>query len=95
LLREEDEGGKGWLGRPKAEAQWWFGGGGPKGGKGEWAGRDGRRGGPRLGRIRSWARIQKKFFSNFNLFLEFGRNLKICTRRFRIDFDTRIFCKIF
>jgi hypothetical protein len=34
-LREEDEGGAGWLGRPKAEAQWRFGGGGQKGGKGE------------------------------------------------------------
>jgi hypothetical protein len=75
-LREEDEGGTGWLGRPKAEAQWRFGGGGPNGGKGEWAGRGGRRDGPRLGRIRSRARIQKKFFLNFNLFLEFGRILK-------------------
>jgi hypothetical protein len=26
--REEDEGRAGWLGRPKAEAQWQFGGGG-------------------------------------------------------------------
>jgi hypothetical protein len=93
--REEDEGGASWLGRPKAEAQWRFGSGGPKGGKGEWAGWDGRRGGPQLGRIRSWARIQKKFFSNFNLCLEFGRTLKICTRRFIRDFDTRIFPKIF
>jgi hypothetical protein len=67
--REEDEGGAGWLDQPKAKAQWRFGGGGAKGGKGEWAGRGGRRGGPRLGRIRSQARIQKKFFSNFNLFL--------------------------
>jgi hypothetical protein len=65
-LREEDKGGAGWLGRPKAEAQWWFGVGGPKEGKGEWAGRGRRRCGPRLGRIRSRARIQKKFFSNFN-----------------------------
>jgi hypothetical protein len=47
--REEEEGGASWLGRPKAEAQWRFGGDGPKGGKGEWAGRGGRRGGPRLG----------------------------------------------
>jgi hypothetical protein len=93
--KEEDEGGAGWLGRPKAEAQWRFGGGGPKGGKGEWAGQGGRRGGSLLGQIQSWARIQKKFFSNFNLFLEFGRTLEICTRRFRRDFDTRIFPKIF
>jgi hypothetical protein len=55
----------------------------------------GRRGGPRLGRIQSRARIQKKFFSNFNLFLEFGRTLEICARTFRRDFDTRIFPKIF
>jgi hypothetical protein len=93
--REEDKGGAGWLGGPKAEAQWRFGGGGPKRGKGEWAGRGGRRGGPWLGRIRSRARTQKKFFSNFNLFLEFGRTLKICTKRFRRDFDMRIFSKIF
>jgi hypothetical protein len=64
--REEDEGGVGWLGRPMDEAQWRFGGGGPKEGKGEWASRGGRRGGPRLGQIPSRARIQKKFFSNFN-----------------------------
>jgi hypothetical protein len=95
FLSEEDEGGAGWLGRPKAEAQWWFGGDGPKGGKGEWAGRGGRRGGPRLGRIRSRARIQKNFFSNFNFFLEFGRTLEICTRRLRMYFDMRIFPKIF
>jgi hypothetical protein len=57
-LGEEDD-GAGWLGRPKAEAQGRFGGGGPKGGKGELAGSGGRRGGPRLGRIQSRARIQK------------------------------------
>jgi hypothetical protein len=28
--REEDKGGAGWLGGPKVEAQWRFGGGGPK-----------------------------------------------------------------
>jgi hypothetical protein len=93
--REEDEGGAGWQGRPKAESQRQFGGGCQKGRKGEWASRGGRRGGPRLGRIRSQARIQKNFFSNFNLFLEFGRTLEICTRRFRRDFDTRSFSKIF
>jgi hypothetical protein len=80
--REEDKGGVGWLGQPKAEAEWRFGGGDPKGGKGEWVGWRGRRGGPRLGRIRSRARIQKNFFSNFNLFLEFGRTLEILTRGF-------------
>jgi hypothetical protein len=48
-LRKEDEGGAGWLGRPKAEAQWRFGSGGPNEGKGEWAGRGVRRGG------RGWA----------------------------------------
>jgi hypothetical protein len=94
-LRVEDEGGAGWLGWPKVEAQWRFGSGGPKGGKGEWVGWGGRRGGPRLCRIRSRARNQKKFFLNFNLFLEFGRALEICTRRFRRDFDMMIFPKIF
>jgi hypothetical protein len=93
--REQDEGGAGWLGWPKVEAQWRFGGGGPKGGKGDWLGWGGRRGGPRLGRIQSRVRIQKIFFSNFNLFLEFGRTLEICIRRFRRDFDTMIFSKIF
>jgi hypothetical protein len=92
--REEDEGDAGWAGQRMMPS------GGlavvaQKGGKGEWAGRGGRRGGPRLGRIRSRARIQKKFFSNFNLFLKFDRTLEIYTRRFRRYFDTMIFPKIF
>jgi hypothetical protein len=92
--REEDEGDAGWVGQRMMPS------GGlavvaQKGGKGEWAGRGGRRGGPRLGRIRSRARIQKKFFSNFNLFLKFDRTLEIYTRRFRRYFDTMISPKIF
>jgi hypothetical protein len=43
------EGGAGWLGRPKAEAQWRVAAVAQWEGKGEWAGRGGRRGGPRLG----------------------------------------------
>jgi hypothetical protein len=64
--REEDDraGRAGWAGRRPRPRQ--FGNGSLKGGKGEWAGRSGRRGRPLLGRIRSRARIQKKFFSNFN-----------------------------
>jgi hypothetical protein len=50
-------GGACWLGRPKAEAQWWLVAVAQWEGKGEWADRGGRRGGLRLGRMRS--RIQK------------------------------------
>jgi hypothetical protein len=82
--------GRGGLAGP-AKAQWRFIGGGPKGGKGEWAGRGGWRGRPRLGRIRSRARIQKKF----QLILEFGGTFKICTRIFRNKFGMRIFPKVF
>jgi hypothetical protein len=40
-------------------------------------------------------KLKKKFFLNFQLILEFGRNLKNCTRRFRKRFDMGIFPKIF
>jgi hypothetical protein len=50
----------GWLGRQKAEAQLRLAVVAQKEGKGEWAvGVEGEAG-------RGWARIQKKFFSNFN-----------------------------
>jgi hypothetical protein len=65
-LMSAKEGGAGWLGRPKAEAKWRVAMVAQWEGKGEWAGQGGRRGGPQLGRIQSRARIQKKFFSNFN-----------------------------
>jgi hypothetical protein len=67
----------------------------PREGKGEWAGRGGRRGGPRLGRIQSRARIQKEILFKFQLILEFGRILKNCTGRFRRKFYMGIFPKIF
>jgi hypothetical protein len=54
------EGGAGWLGRRKAEAQWRVVVAAQWEGKGEMAGGGGRRGGPLLGRIRSRARIQKE-----------------------------------
>jgi hypothetical protein len=64
-------------------------------GKGEWAGRGGWRGEPRLGRIWIRARIQKEILFEFQLILEFGRTLKNCTRKFRRKFDMMIFPKIF
>jgi hypothetical protein len=67
----------------------------PREGKKEWAGRGGRRGGPRLGRIRSRARIQKEILFEFPLIFEFGRTLENCTRRFRRRFDMGIFARIF
>jgi hypothetical protein len=49
------EGDTGWLGRPKAEAEWWVVAAAQWEGKGDWAGWGGRRGGPRLGRFQSRA----------------------------------------
>jgi hypothetical protein len=64
-LREEDEGGAGWLGRPKAKAQWQFGGGGPKEEEGEtgWLGRP-KAQWPKTG---DGPKLKKKFLSNFKL----------------------------
>jgi hypothetical protein len=70
------------------------GGGGPMGGESGVGRPGGRRGGPRLGRIQSRARIQKEILFEFQLILEFGRTLENCTRRFR-SFDMWIFPKIF
>jgi hypothetical protein len=53
----DERGRGGWLGRPKAEAQKRVVAAAQWEGKGEWAGRGGRRGGPWLARIRSRARI--------------------------------------
>jgi hypothetical protein len=89
------EGGVCWLGRPKAEAQWRVVPAAQWEGKGEWAGQGGRRGGPRLGRIRSRARIKKEILFKFQMILEFGRTLENCTRRFRRNFVMGIFPKIF
>jgi hypothetical protein len=40
-----------------------------------------------------WAKVQKDFLFKFQLFLEFGRTLENCTRRFRKKFDMGIFLK--
>jgi hypothetical protein len=85
------EGGVGWLDRPRAEPHWQAVSMAQWEGKGEWAGRGGRRCGPRLGRIQSRARIQKEILFEFQLNLEFGRTLENCTRRFRRNFDMGIF----
>jgi hypothetical protein len=84
-----------WLGRPKAKAQWRLAAVAQWEGKGEWAGRGGRRGELRLGRIRSRGRIQKEILFEFQLILEFGRTLENCRRRLRSNFDMGIFLKIF
>jgi hypothetical protein len=89
------EDGVGWPGRPKAETQWRVVAVAQWEGKGEWADRGGRRGGPRLGRIWSRARIQKEILFEFQLILEFDRTLEKYTRKFRRNFDMGIFPKIF
>jgi hypothetical protein len=38
---------------------------------------------------------KKKSFQNKNWIFEFTKALEICTRRFRRNFDTRIFSKFF
>jgi hypothetical protein len=58
---------------------------GPGGPKAEWASW-------LLGRL---GRKLKKSFQNKNWIFEFANALKICTRRFRRNFDTRIFPKFF
>jgi hypothetical protein len=73
----------------------WPVGQGPGRGQGEWAGQGGRRGGPRLGQIRSRAIIQKEFLFKFQLILEYGKTLENCTRIFRRKFDMKIFPEIF
>jgi hypothetical protein len=82
----------GWLGWPKAEAQWWVAAAQWER-KGKWAGQGRRRGGPRLGRIRGRGRIQKKNLFEFQLIFEFSRNLEKCTRIFRRNFNMGIFLK--
>jgi hypothetical protein len=42
-----------------------------------------------------WAKAQKEIPFEFQLILEFGKNLENCTRRFRKKFDMGIFPKIF
>jgi hypothetical protein len=44
----------------------------------------------RVGRI-----LRKKFFSNKNWIFEYTKALEICRRRFRRNFDMRIFSKFF
>jgi hypothetical protein len=56
--KEEDKGGMGWLGWPKAEAQCWFGGGGPKEEEGKPAGR--RQRPRRLGKKKEMGPISKR-----------------------------------
>jgi hypothetical protein len=77
-------------------------------GKAVWAGRSSLGqlvGGPALGRgelghdwaeNRRWAKVQKEILFEFQLiFLEFGRTLENCKRRFRWNFDMVILSKIF
>jgi hypothetical protein len=94
-------GGGGGLGRSEAKAQW---GGRPTAGLGRrrWPKRGGGGSGPTEGQGRGgwaenwrWTQAQKEIPFEFQLILEFGRNLKNCTRSFRKKFDMRIFPKIF
>jgi hypothetical protein len=39
--------------------------------------------------------LRKKFFSNKNWIFEYTKALEICRRRFRRNFDMRIFPKFF
>jgi hypothetical protein len=57
-------------------------------------------GGPkdRVGQLATWPigpEAEKKSFENKNWIFEFIKALKICTRRFRLNFCTMIFPKFF
>jgi hypothetical protein len=56
---------------------------GPAGPKAKWAGKVSR------------AKSNEEGFLNKNCLFEFTKGLEICTRRFRRDFDMRIFAKFF
>jgi hypothetical protein len=61
-----------------------------------WAGVGETGGGPRLGQKPEMSQSSKKILFEFQLiFLEFGRTLKNCIRRFRWNFDMGILSKIF
>jgi hypothetical protein len=58
----------------------------------------------RDGPVRGWLGLssqihrenfQQEMIFNFQWILEFGKNLEICTRRFRRNFNVRIFPKFF
>jgi hypothetical protein len=73
----------GWAGQ-EAEPQW--------GGEGKSAGWK-KRNGPRLGRKAGWGESGGELFLNKIWILEYKKALEICTRRFRRNFDMRIFPK--
>jgi hypothetical protein len=68
----------------------------PCGPGGRWAGGGERGGGPRLGRKPEMGQSSNRNSFKFQLiFLEFGRTLENCTRRFTWNFDIGILPKIF
>jgi hypothetical protein len=42
-----------------------------------------------------WAKSEEKFFSKKKLIFDYNKALEICRRRFRRNFDMRIFPKFF
>jgi hypothetical protein len=75
------------VGRPKAT--------GPTG---WWVDVGERGGGPRLGRKAAGPigpKVKENSFLNKDLIFEYTKALEICRRRFRRDFDMRIFPKMF
>jgi hypothetical protein len=75
-----------WAGR-EAEVQW---------GEGEAAGW--KTSGPWLGRLATGPigpKVKENSFPNKNLIFEYTKVFEICRRRFRRNFDMRIFPKIF
>jgi hypothetical protein len=52
----------------------------------------------RTGRLAAgpfWAEVKKNSFLNKNLIFDYSKSLKFCRRRFRRNFDNRIFPKFF
>jgi hypothetical protein len=69
---------------------WPTGGGGHRG---EWPGGEAGRADWPLGR--SGPKVKKNSFLNKKLIFHYSKALEICRRRFRRNFDTRIFPKFF
>jgi hypothetical protein len=67
---------------------------GKRGGAGE-GGRAGRPDGPTGPWGRSGPKVMKNSFPNKNLVFDYSKALEFCRRRFRRNFDMRIFPKFF
>jgi hypothetical protein len=80
-------------GCPAVEVPALFWHGEEEGGQWGWVGQKAEWAGWLLGRLGQ--KLKKKSFRNKNWIFEFTKALEICTRRFRRNFDTRIFPKFF